>query len=241
MNDGISSWNTKSCQMNKSPEKKMSTTAKVVVFIVVSAVILLGVLALDIYLIANKVGKEVTDPASVHKAASAFIDIKEPLPSRFRYLMCLNFGDIKTVSVEDRKTGATYTLVSRPFHYYKQSDEALLNSYVEHKETFGLEHAGLLKGFRPTMRGHTTVGNEEMPYAVGDTYMGKFKISQFVGLVTPANNLVIILGQSEAGGTLELDDVKAFLQCIEGFTPLLRSSQTAPAGAASESAGTAAR
>lgn len=198
------------------PKKKMSTTTKVVIFLVTSAVVLTGVLALDIYLIANKFGNQVTDPAKIKNVAATMVEL-DPLPERFRYLMCLDVGDLKSVAIEDTQTGVAYTLLNRQHKFAKLKDDALLDGYLQHKETFGLEGVGLMKGFTPKKRGHLTIAGQSMPYAVGDSYMSKFKVAQLIGLVTPAarkDSFTLFLAQTPTNQTLNMEDVEEFLKYI---------------------------
>lgn len=211
--------------MNDSPaaqvpsKKKMSTTAKVVIFLVTSAVLLFGVLALDIYLIADKFGNQVTDPGKIKDVAATMVEL-DPLPERFRYLMCLDVGDFKSVAIEDTQTGMSYTLVTRNHKFTNLTDDALLDAYVSHRETFGLEKTGFMKGFTPSKRGHLTVGGQSMPYAIGHSQMTKFKITQMIGVVTPASkkgSFIAFLAQTPGNERLHIEDVEVFLKCIKRF------------------------
>jgi|AGTN01.2.fsa_nt_gi hypothetical protein len=199
------------------PKKKVSTATKVVIFLVSSAVVLLGVLALDIYLIADKFGNQVTDPAKIRNVAATMVEL-DPLPERFRYLMCLDVGDLKTVAIEDAQTGVNYTLIARNHKFAKLTDEELLEAYVQHRETFGLEKTGLMKGFTPNKRGHITIAGQPMPYAIGHSQMSKFKVTQLIGVVTPPSNkgsFIAFLAQTPSNQPLNVEDVEEFLKYIK--------------------------
>ncbi len=200
-------------------KKKMSTTAKVVIFLVTSAILLVGMLALDIYLIADKFGNQITDQGKIKDVAATIVEL-EPLPQRYRYLMCLDVGDFKSVAIEDTQTGVSYTLVTRKHKFTNLSDDALLDAYVSHRETFGLDKTGFMKGFTPSRRGHFPVGGQLMPYAIGHSQMSKLKISQLIGVVTPASkkgSFIAFLAQTPGTERLHVEDVKEFLKCIKRF------------------------
>jgi len=202
-----------------TPEKKMSTSKKVALFLVTSAVLLVGVLALDIYLIADKFGSQITDPVKIKKLADTMAEL-EPLPARFRYLMCIDVGELKSVVVEDNNTGVTYTLLKRRTNSSNLSDEALLEGYLDHRETFGLEEAGLMKGFTPSKRGHMTIAGQSMPYAIGHSQMSKFEVTQLIGLVTPAgkkDSFILFLVQTPSNQPLVIEDVQEFSKYIKRF------------------------
>jgi hypothetical protein len=199
--------------------KKTSTTAKVIIFVCVAGIVLASILALDLWLIAGKLTNEVADPAKIRKVADSIADIREPLPSRFQYLMCLDLGTLKEITVEDLETGASYILVQRERKYSKLSDEEYLRGSVARKETLGLDKFGV-KSFTPSGHGYLQVAGQSMPYCIGEASMSKFKITQLMGLLTPENNrkiYIILMAQSEASRPLTVEDVQQFLLCIKKF------------------------
>lgn len=197
----------------------MSTSKKVAIFLATSAVLLVGVLALDIYLIADKFGSQITDPVKIKKLADTMAEL-EPLPERFRYLMCIDVGELKSVVIEDSRTGVTYTLLKRQTNFTKLTDDALLEGYLDHRETFGLEEAGLMKGFTASKRGHLTIGGQSMPYAIGHSQMSKFEVTQLIGLVTPVgkkDSFILFLVQTPSNQPLVIEDIQEFSKCIKRF------------------------
>ncbi|HEY9784929.1 MAG TPA: hypothetical protein V6D17_05960 [Candidatus Obscuribacterales bacterium] len=167
-------------------------------------------------------GKKAMDPQYVKQVAQKIAKIDDPLPPGFNYQMGLDLMGMSIVSITNPDARFNLMLMKLPQSASAENPDNIIEKYAESGVPTvgaGRQQGATSQPMEIKSKGKTTVGGEEMPYAIGETQGEKNeKMQQLLGVIVPkgGKETVVVIGQS-ADGNYNMQLTEKLFSAIKGF------------------------
>lgn len=186
------------------------------VLLVVIVVGIVGFVGLCIF--GVNMAMDAVKPGNASKVAQELVDISDPLPSGWEYLMGMNMGFAKMCSIKNQDGTAIVQLIEVP-NTKNQTAEQIIDSAGANFDNPGAPGVSGTKGqFEKESQGTRVVGGMDMPYLRGKmTSKGKVAQMEIGVVVLPGGKAVMIQELEPDSQSFDPAVTKPLLDSIKGF------------------------
>lgn len=182
------------------------------VLLVVIVVGIVGFVGLCIF--GVNMAMDAVKPGNASKVAQELVDISDPLPSGWEYLMGMNMGFAKMCSIKNAEGTAIVQLIEVP-NSKNQTAEQIIDSAGANFDTPGSSTKGK---FEKESQGTRVVGGKDMPYLRGKmTSKGKVAQMEMGVVILPGGKALMIQELEPEHESFDPEVTKPILDAIKGF------------------------
>lgn len=189
------------------------------ILLVVIVVGIVGFVGLCIF--GVNMAMDAVKPGNASKVAQELVDIADPLPSGWEYLMGMNMGFAKMCSIKRTDNAAIVQLIEVP-NDKNQTAEQIIDAAAanfDNPKTPGMALGNGSKGkFEKEAQGTRVVGGKDMPYLRGKmTSQGKVTPMEMGVVVLPGGKALMIQELEPESESFDPEAAKPILDAIKGF------------------------